>query len=53
MIVVFILSRGISAPPNGSKKVHKGSEVGGMYVSISKLENKPLTKSLGPFVQEK
>jgi hypothetical protein len=43
-----MLSWGISAPPNGPKKVDKGSQVGGMYVSMSKLENKPLTKSLGP-----
>jgi hypothetical protein len=39
----------IWAPPNGSKKVDKGLQVGKMYGSMCKNENKPLTKSLGPF----
>jgi hypothetical protein len=41
---------GIWAPPNGRKKVHKGLQVGQIYVSMSKLKNKPLTESLGPFL---
>jgi hypothetical protein len=45
----FMLDWGIWAPPNGPKKVHKGPQVDRMYVPMSKLENKPLTKSLGPF----
>jgi hypothetical protein len=39
--------------PNGPKKVLKGPQVGGMYDPMSKLKNKPLTKSIGPFLQEK
>jgi hypothetical protein len=37
----------------GPKKVLKGPQVGRMYVSMSKHKNKPLTKSLSPFLQEK
>jgi hypothetical protein len=33
---------------NRLKKVHKGLQVGGMYDPKFKLNNKPLTKSLGP-----
>jgi hypothetical protein len=28
--------------------IHKGPKVGGIYVPLSKLENRPLTKLLGP-----
>jgi hypothetical protein len=45
-----MLFRGFWAPPNGPKKVLKGLKVGGMYFPMSKLENKPQTKS---FLQEK
>jgi hypothetical protein len=44
---------GIWAPPNGPKKVHKGPQADRMYVPMSKLEKKPLTKSLGVFFKEK
>jgi hypothetical protein len=50
---VFMLFWGIWAPPKGPIEVLKGLQVGGMYVPMSKLENKPLTKSIGPFLQEK
>ena len=36
--------------PNWSQKVHNGPQVGGMYVPMSKLKNKPLNKSIGPFL---
>jgi hypothetical protein len=39
----------IRAPPHGQKKVVKGPQVGGMYGSMLKLKNKPLTRSSGPF----
>jgi hypothetical protein len=39
----------IYGPLNGLKKVNKGLQMGGMYDSMSKLKNKPLTKLLGPF----
>jgi hypothetical protein len=32
------------------ENVHKGPQVSGMYVPMSKLENKPLTKSIGPII---
>jgi hypothetical protein len=32
-----------------TKKVLKGPQVGGMYVPMSRLENKLLTESIGPF----
>jgi hypothetical protein len=38
----------IWAPLNGPKKVLKGLLVGGTYGPISKLKNKPLTKSFVP-----
>jgi hypothetical protein len=41
---------GIWAPPNGPKKVHKGPRLGEMYLPVSKLENKPLTKSIARFL---
>jgi hypothetical protein len=41
---------GIWAPQNGPKKEYKGLQVGEMYVSLSKLENKPLTESIGLFL---
>jgi hypothetical protein len=47
---VFILVWGIWACPIGPKKVLEGPQVGGMYVPMSKLENRPLAKSLGPFL---
>jgi hypothetical protein len=41
----------IWAPQNGTKKVFKkGLQVGGMYGPLYKLKNKPLNKSLGPFL---
>jgi hypothetical protein len=43
----------IGAFPNGSKKVHKGLQVDGMYGPISKHRNRPLSKSLGSIFQEK
>jgi hypothetical protein len=36
-------------PQMDLKKVDKGLQMGGMYGPMSKLRNKPLTKSLGPF----
>jgi hypothetical protein len=35
--------------PNGLKMLNKGPQMGGMYVLMSKPENMPITKSLGPF----
>jgi hypothetical protein len=32
------------------KNLHKGPQVGGMYVPMSELESKPLTKSIGPIL---
>jgi hypothetical protein len=46
----LMLFWGIWAPPNEPQKVLEGLQVDRMYVPISKLENKPLTKSLGPFL---
>ena len=46
----FMLFGGIWAPPNGREKVQKGPQLGKMYLLVSKLENKPLTKSIGPFL---
>jgi hypothetical protein len=43
----------VRARPNGNKRELKGPQFGGMYGPMSNLENKPLTKSLGPFFQEK
>jgi hypothetical protein len=43
-----MLSWGIWAPPNGPKKVHKGLQVGGMYVSMCKLENEPPNQIIKP-----
>jgi hypothetical protein len=43
----------IWAPPNRPKKDHKGLQVGRMNGPMSKLKNKPLTKSLGPLFKEK
>jgi hypothetical protein len=43
----------IGAPPNGIKKAHKDPQVGEIYGPKYKLRNKPLTRSLGPFFQEK
>jgi hypothetical protein len=40
---------GIWVPANGAKKVHRGLQVSRMYVPISKLKDKPLTISLGPY----
>jgi hypothetical protein len=40
---------GFLGTPDGLKKVDKGPQVGGIYGPMSKLKNKPLTKSLGPF----
>jgi len=46
----FMLFRGFGAHPNGPEKVIKGRQVGGRYVPMSKLENKPHTKSSGLFL---
>jgi hypothetical protein len=35
--------------PKWTKKVLKGPQVGEMYVPMSRLENKLLTESIGPF----
>tara|TARA_B110001454_G_scaffold86672_1_gene83140 strand:- start:497 stop:694 length:198 start_codon:yes stop_codon:yes gene_type:complete len=40
------------APPNGPEKVHRGPQVGMMYVPMFKLENRPLTISLGLFYKQ-
>jgi hypothetical protein len=34
---------------NWTQKGTQGPQVGGMYFPMSKLENKPLIKSIGPF----
>jgi hypothetical protein len=47
--VFFLHCMAIWAPPNRPKKVAKGSQVGGRYGPTSKLNNKHLTKLLGPF----
>jgi hypothetical protein len=47
--IVFYAVLGHLGTPNGPKKVLKGPQMDRMYVLMSKLENKPLTKSLGPF----
>jgi hypothetical protein len=39
----------IWAPPYEPEKVPKGTQVGGMYGPMSKLNNKPLIKLSGPF----
>jgi hypothetical protein len=36
--------------PNWTQKGTQGPQVGGMYVLMSKLENEPLIKSIGPFL---
>jgi hypothetical protein len=46
--VFFAHFRAIWASPNGSKKVHKGLQINGMYGPMSKHRNRPLSKSLGP-----
>jgi hypothetical protein len=51
--IVFYAFFGHLGPLNGPKKIHKGPQVGGMYGPMSKLKNKPLTKALGPFFQDK
>jgi hypothetical protein len=38
---------------NGPKKVLRGPQVGRVYVTILKLENRPLTISVGPFFKKK
>jgi hypothetical protein len=38
------------APPNGTKKILKCPQVGRMYGTKYKLQNGPLTKSLGLFL---
>jgi hypothetical protein len=43
----------ICSPLNGPKMVPNGLQVGKMYRPMSKLKNKPLTKSYGPFCKEK
>jgi hypothetical protein len=43
----------IWAPPNEPKKILKNLQVGKTYGPMSELENKPLTKLIGPFFQEK
>jgi hypothetical protein len=40
----------IWAPQNGPKKIYKGLQVGGMYGPLYKLKDRPLNKSLGPFL---
>jgi hypothetical protein len=43
----------IWAPQNEPKKVCNGLQVSMMYSSMSKLKNKPPTKSFGPLFYEK
>jgi hypothetical protein len=47
--MLFLVIWGPFGHPSKPQKIHKGLQVGGMYGLMSKLENKPLTKSLGPF----
>jgi hypothetical protein len=35
------------------QNIDNGPQVGGMYVPMYKLENKPLPKSIGPILKEK
>jgi hypothetical protein len=49
----FTLFWGIWAPPNGPKKVHRGPQVGRMYVPMFKVENRPLIISTNPFFKKK
>jgi hypothetical protein len=49
----FFYFGAIWTPPNGSKKIPKGLQVGKTYGPIFKLENKPLKKLSGPFLLEK
>jgi hypothetical protein len=44
---------GIWLPQNGPKKVHRGPQVSRMYVPMLRLENRPLTISLSPFLKNK
>jgi hypothetical protein len=45
---IFGYTGSIWAPPHGPKKVDEGIQVSRMYNPMSKLRNKPLTKTLGP-----
>jgi hypothetical protein len=51
--VIFGRFRDIWAPSNGLNEVDKGPQLSRMYGPMSKLKNKSLTKSFGPFFQEK
>ena len=47
--MLFFVNVGpLGHPQMDKKKVDKGLQVGGMYGPMSKLKDKPLTKSLGP-----
>jgi len=48
MFICFTLFLAFWAPPNGPKKVPNTGLVGRMNGPMSKLRNKPLTKSFGP-----
>jgi hypothetical protein len=52
-MLFFCYFEAIWATPNGPKKVLKGLQVECMYSFMYKLKNKPITKSLSPFFQEK
>jgi hypothetical protein len=51
--VLFLSVLGHLGTPNGPKKVHRGPQVGRMYVPIFRLENRPLTISISPFFKKK
>jgi hypothetical protein len=52
-VFVFGHLGAIWAPANRLKKEDKSPLLGGMYSPMSKLKNKPLTKSLSPLSMEK
>ena len=47
LCILFFGLFGVALMP---QNVHKDPQVGGMYFPISKLENNPLTKSIGPIL---
>jgi hypothetical protein len=49
----FLCCFGAIGHPNELKKILESLQVAGKYVPMSKLEYKPLTKSLGPLLKEK
>jgi hypothetical protein len=51
--IFFMLFLAIWALQNGPKMMPEGLQVDQMYSLISKLKNKPLTKTLGPLSWKK